>query len=888
MVKNRFKLKVIITLMLFVNLGFSVEIDKTITAHKLKNEIKIDGILNENIWGNKPVSNFIQKEPNEGKKATEKTNVWVAYDDFYIYVVAKLFDSKPNLIDKKLARKDADFNSDLFFVAIDSYNDNRTGFYFSINPGGSVGDGTLYNDSNIDDSWNGIWEAKTSVDNKSWNVEIKIPLSQLRYNKSDKMVWGINFSREIFRNNESDFYIMVPDSASGLVSHFADLIGLNGIQQKKRIEILPYVVGKTQYLDHDDNDPFYTDNQHQLKIGGNLKIGLGSNLTLDATFNPDFGQVEADPAVMNLSAFETFFEEKRPFFIEGQNIFEFGRGGANNNWGFDFGVPQLLYSRRIGRKPQGSIDYNYDYIDKPTATKILGAGKLTGKTKNNLSIGVLSAVTERTFASLYTDSGIMKQEIEPLTHYGAFRSKKEFNNSRQSLGMIFTSVNRDLNDSLLSEQLANNAYTFGIDGWTFLDKKKNWVLTGNVIGSHISGTKDYMLDFQESPHRYFQRPDAKKFTIDSSLTSMAGWFSRITLNKQKGNFYLNTAIGASSPGFSNNDLGFQFGTDQINGHVVLGYKWFKPGQIFRRKMIHFIYTESYDFEFNNLAKKFMTFNFLQFKNYYNLMLNGGYFLESYSKQLTRGGPLTTVPKTIFAEISLHSDSRKKIVVESHIEYWNQNKINSYGSNLSFGVEWKPSSRLNIEIEPSYSKNVKSLQWIDKFEDELVTKTYGFRYVFGNMTQETISSQIRINWTFTPKLSLELFAQPYISVGEYDNFKELAKPKSYKTNNYNEVGNVSYDENNEEYIIDPDGDDLAEPFTFENPNFNYRSFKANMVLRWEVSPGSVLYLVWSNNKSDYQNNGDLNIYNDSKELWETTPDNIFIMKFSYWLDVGNLL
>ena len=878
----------IITMTIFINFGYSTDPYKTVTAHKLKSKITIDGILNENIWGNKPTSNFIQKEPIEGKKASEKTFVWVAYDGSYLYIAAKLFDSKPNLIDKKLARRDANFNSDLFYVAIDSYNDNRTGFYFSINPGGSVSDGTLYNDNNTNDSWNGIWEAKALIDNEGWNVEIKIPLSQLRYNKSEKMIWGINFARDIFRNNESDFYIMVPDSASGFVSHFADLKGLNRIEPKKRIEILPYIVGKLQNLEHDESDPFYDDNQYQLKVGGDLKIGLGSNLTLDATINPDFGQVEVDPAVMNLSAFETFFQEKRPFFIEGQNIFQFGQGGSNNSFGFNFGVPELLYSRRIGRKPQGSINCNYDYIDEPIETRILSAGKLTGKTKNNISIGMLSAITERTFATIDTGIKTVKQEIEPLTHYGVIRTKKEFNNSRQSLGMIFTSANRDLSDSLLNEQLANNAYTFGVDGWTFLDKNKMWVLTGNIISSYIHGTEEYMLDFQESPFRYFQRPDAEKFKVDSSITSMNGWFSRIMLNKQKGNFNLNTAIGAVSPGFSNNDLGFQWMADKINGHIVLGYRWYKPGKIFRRKMIHFAYTESYDFEFNNLDKKFMTFNFFTFKNYYNMQIQAGYFLKSYSKRLTRGGPLTKSSKTIVTNISLHSDSRKKIVVNSHFQYFTQNDIGSYGNDFSLGIQWKPSSRLNIEIRPNYSNNFETVQWVNKFEDILATKTYGVRYVFAEMKQQTISSQIKLNWTFTPKLSLELFAQPYISVGEYDNFKELAEPKSIAMNNYNDVGNVNYDDNNGEYTIDPDGDGAAESFTFGNPNFNYKSFKANMVLRWEVTPGSVLYLVWTNNKSDYQNKGKLDLYNNSKELWESTPDNIFIMKFSYWLDVGNMI
>ncbi len=883
MMKNKV-LFLTITMLLIVNFGYSTNLDKTVTANKLENEIVIDGILNESVWKNKPVSNFIQKEPDEGKKATEKTLVWVAYDESYLYVAAKLYDSQPKTIDTKLARRDVMIKTDRFYVSIDSYNDNRTGFYFGVNPAGYMNDGILYNDSWQADSWNAIWEVKTTIDDEGWNAEIKIPLSQLRYNQSDEMVWGINFDRYLLRNNELSFYVMVPNAESGFTSRFPDLVGLNGIKKKKRVEFLPYISTKGQYLDHDDNDPFYDNNQYQFKIGGDIKIGLGSNLTLDATINPDFGQVEADPAQMNLSAFETYFQEKRPFFIEGQNIYQFGQGGANNNWGFNFGTPLLIYSRRIGRQPQGTINYNYDYVDKPTETRILGAGKISGKTKNNTSIGILSALTERTFATIDTGDGTVKQEIEPLTHYGAFRSEKEFNNGNRSLGMMFTAVNRDLSDSLLSNQLAENAYAFGIDGWTFLDKDQMWVLKGNIIGSHVSGTEEYMLDFQKSPFRYMQRPDAKDYILDSNLTSMNGWFSRITLNKQKGNFYLNTAIGAVSPGFSNNDMGFQFSGDKINWHIVSGYRWFKPGKIFRRKSSYFVYTENYDFEFNNIGKKCMTFNNFQFLNYYNLEMEAGYFFKSKSKELTRGGPLAEIPVTIFTDFSLSSDSRKKFVVEAGFEYWAQNDIDSYGNEIFFDIQFKPSSRINIEISPSYSKNVETVQWVGKFEDALATETYGTRYVFSDMTQKTIASQVRLNWTFTPKLSLELFVQPYISVGKYSNFKELAKSNSLDLNNYNEVGTVT--EINNQYTIDPDADNPAESFTFYNPDFNYKSFKANMVLRWEVAPGSVFYLVWTNNKADYQTNGELDIAKNSKDLWKSDPDNIFMMKFSYWFDIGN--
>ncbi len=855
---------------------------KTVTAYRTSEPIILDGNLTEKVWEKKPVSNFIQRDPDEGKPSTQKSDVWVSYDNENLYVGAMLFDNKPDSIDNSLMRRDNLDPSDWFYFAVDTYNDNRNGYYFAVNSAGSIGDGTFFNDSWSDDSWNGIWEAKTNITKKGWSVEIKVPFSQLRFKKSKQMVWGINFERDIKRNNETSLYVMVPKKESGFISRFPDLVGLDGINPEQRFEVLPYIVQKAQSLKHDPSDPFYKQNQYRTSIGADFKIGLGSNFNIDATVNPDFGQVEVDPAVINLSAFETYFEEKRPFFIEGQNLFYFGSGGANNNWGFNFGNPELFYSRRIGARPHGDVPDN-DYEDYPKETRILGAAKLTGKINETWSLGALNAVTQRTFATISVDDKKSETQVEPLTNYGVFRTQKEFNDTRQSLGLMFTSVNRDLNTQMLSESLSKDAYTFGVDGWTFLDSAKVYALTGYVVGSYTSGSNEYMVNLQERPYRYFQRPDATYIRLDSNRTSLSGFYSRIMLNKQEGNFYINTAIGAVSPGFENNDLGFQWMADKINGHVVLAYRWYDPDIIFRRKSIYFAHFRDYDFEGNLLNNGIMLYSYLQFLNYYSLDIQGFYNWEEYTKTLTRGGPLAKNPSQQSLYIGASSDSRNKIIVNLNSSYYGD-KIGSYNYDIGLNVEWKPNTQLTFSIGPSYEINKEKRQWVDSFDDIYALQTYKKRYVFGEMNQKTISANIRLNWILTPQMSLQLFMQPLISVGNFSNFKELARPSSLDYNEYLKVGEVTYNSSDDEYTIDPDKSGPAEPFTFSNPDFNYKSIRGTLVFRWEVLPGSILYLVWSQDRDNTDNPGNFNIKRDFTDLWKTTTNNIFLAKFSYWLNL----
>lgn len=883
-------MKIYLVLILFIVLisdiilASGIDTSLIVTAYKLKEPLVLDGKLTEPVYKNKAVENFTQKDPYEGKPATEKSRMWVSYDESNIYFSGQFFDSHPDSIDLTLLRRDNVVESDWLWIYLDPYNDDRTGYYFAVNAGGSISDGTLYNDEWMDNSWDGIWETKTSVNDKGWNVEVKIPFSQLRFKESERMVWGVNLNRDIRRKHEMSFMVMVPKAESGFVSHFADLVGLDGIKTKQRIEVLPYFVQKAQYLRHEAKDPFYTGNQYQTSFGADLKFSLGTNLNVDATILPDFGQVEVDPAIVNLSAFETFYSEKRPFFIEGSSTFQFGYGGSNNNWGFNFGNPELFYSRRIGRSPQGSID-SEDFVDFPTETRILGAAKLTGKLDETWSIGAVTAFTERTFAQINSDEfGRTEEEVEPFTHYGVFRTQKEFNDGKQAVGLMFTSVNRDLKNHDLADLLSRNAYTFGADGWTYLDEDETYVITGSVIGSYVEGSKACLVRLQEQPYRYFQRPDATFMPLDSSRTSLTGIFSRFMLNKQKGNFYINAAIGTISPGFEYNDLGSQWFADRITGHLVLGYRWFEPDEIFRTKNIFIAYNRSSDYEGNVTREGFYTQANAQFINYWGVSFSGYYNFNATSVTLTRGGPKVLQPQNFGFDINAYTDSREKTIFSPYGGIWKD----SFGNNeYYYGIEleWKPTAQIGLTFGPEYSYICSINQWVDNFDDPYAVNTYGARYVFADFHQRTISANIRLNWIFSPTLSLQLYIQPLISVGDYERYKELSNPSSLEFNVFGENGStISYNEEDSKYEVDPDAGGPAEKLTFDNPDFNLKSLRGNLVLRWEVLPGSVFYFVWTHNRDNSDNPGDLRFGRDLGKLWRSASDNVLMVKFSYWLNM----
>src|SRR6266699_6478369 len=481
--------------------------------------VTIDGLLNEPLWQSaERLTGFTQRDPNEGAVPSESTAVFVAYDDAALYVGARLFDQHPDSIVARLGRRDAGTNSDRFQVFIDPYHDKRSGFYFGISAAGTLYDGTLFNDDWNDDSWDGVWEAKVTRDASGWTAEVRIPYSQLRFLRQSQYVWGINFRREIARKNEVDYIAYTPKNGSGFVSRFVDLVGIEQITPPRRIELLPYVTSRAEFSRHGAGDPFNDGSRLTPGFGVDAKVGLGSNLTLNATVNPDFGQVEVDPAVVNLSDVETFFSEKRPFFVEGSSTFSFGQGGQRNNWGFNWPGPTFFYSRRIGRSlsfgaPPGG------FADGPGGAHILGALKLTGKVGGSWNVGALSALANREYASFQDSLGARsREEIEPLAFYGVYRAQKDIAQGRRGVGFLATVAGRDLSNPSLRDTRNANSLFVGVDGWTFLDSSRTWVTTWRGGVSRIAGTTAQLLDVQQSSDHYSQRPDAANHGGDNAAT----------------------------------------------------------------------------------------------------------------------------------------------------------------------------------------------------------------------------------------------------------------------------------------------------------------------------------------------------------------------------------
>lgn len=854
---------------------------KTIEAVRTNEPITIDGIFSEVVWQRQGKSDFTQRYPIEGVPPTEKTEIWIAYDDAALYVAARLYDSAPESIVARIGRRDADLNSDWFYFAVDSYHDKRSGFFFGVTPRGSIEDGVIFNDEEFDDSWDGVWNVATTIDEKGWTAEFKIPYSQLRFTKQDEYVWGMNSLRIIERRKEEDYFVMVPKKESGGVSRFADLIGIRNIDPPRKFEFIPYLAAGGRFLQHDRGDPFNDGNIFTNNIGADVRLGIGSDLMLNATFNPDFGQVEVDPAVVNLSQYETIFQEKRLFFIEGVNFFEFGSGGVNSNWNFNWGNPRYFYSRRIGGPPRGSLQHN-GFTDIPDLTHIIGAAKLTGKITEGWSLGALQVFTAREYGK--TDSAGVRFEdiVEPFTYYGLVRSLREFNDGRQAIGVIGTAAVRDLNQPYLLEQFNRRSFAFGIDGWANLDSSQKYVLTGWLSTTRIEGTSERILELQKSSVHYFQRPDANHVELDPSAISLTGYAGRIAVNKQKGNWRFNSAVGFMSPGFNSNDLGSLFLADVINGHVMVGYQWFDPDGIFRRKRFNIATFRNYDFGRNKTGEGYFLFLSGEFMNYWGFEGNVVFNPAVLNNSNTRGGPLMTTTRAYGGNFFGYSDSRQPLVFEAGVG-GGRSGSGGYSVNVFTGMEWKPSSGVSVRFSPEFFRDVTIAQWFrDPVNDTTATGTYGRRYVFAKIDQKGISWNIRLDWTFTPKLSLQLFLQPLISVGSYSEFKELAQPGTYTFNKYGE-GRSTIDLLNDTYTVDPDGAGPAPRFSFGNPDFNFKSLRGNAVLRWEYMPGSTLYLVWTQERTNEDNPGQYAFGRDFSNLFSSIPNNVFLLKVTYWLN-----
>ncbi|MGD9546487.1 MAG: DUF5916 domain-containing protein [Candidatus Krumholzibacteriia bacterium] len=859
----------------------------TVRAVRLDEPVVLDGLLLEDAWQGPGESRLVQNDPVNGVAPRHRTEFWVAYDDAAVFVAARMHDSAPDSIAARLGRRDTWPSSDWIYINLDTFNDDRNAFSFSINPAGVIGDSALYNDGWGDSTWDGVWEAATNIDGQGWTLEVRIPFSQLKFPDTDQQVWGFNFSRRILRYNERDDLFHLPRDEAGYGRRFPDLVGISGVRPGSKAEVRAYGLLKGEALNVDPGDPFREDPQLSGNAGLDVKTALSNNLTMNATVNPDFGQVEVDPAVVNLSAYETFFEEKRPFFVEDANIFRFGEEGTSSNWNFNWMSPLLFYSRRVGRYPQIGIEGSPDWEDGPQSTTILGATKISGKV-GDTSVGAFTAFTAREKAHLQTDGREHDQVVEPFTNYSVVRAKHARPDGSRGLGFLATSTVRKLDDPVSQAELDKRSFTGGIDGWTHLDEDGVWALKAYLAGSHVTGSPEAIDALQTSSRHAFDRPGADHLSYDPGSTTMTGWQGRAAVNKESGDWLFNSAAGYSSPGYEINDVGFAYYTDVINWSVVGGYRWTEPNRLFRNQSVNLATYKTWDTGGTPDNGGFGAWYWAQFANFWSL--DGMVFFnpERNDIRATRGGPVMRAPGYREFDLNLSSDGRRS---------WSWSvgggaSGDDAGSHSGYGslsLEVHPVQALGVTLSPRYRWSQDEAQYYDVVADPLMESTFGKRYVFADLEYRQFSLETRIDWTFTPKLTLQTYVQPLFASGDYSDLKELARPGTFDFNRYGQDGGSTlvYDPQGDAdnpYLVTPPGGSGADAFRLADQDFNFKSLKINLVLRWEYAAGSTFFFVWTQDRANLDDPGRFDLGRDVRSLLDAPGEDIFMVKVSQYFSL----
>ncbi|MBI2074042.1 MAG: hypothetical protein HYT81_13590 [Gemmatimonadetes bacterium] len=838
-------------------------------ARLADSRVEIDGHLDEPAWSAaQEATDFLQFQPNPGAPASQRTVARVLYDDGGIYVAARLFDSDPSALIARLARRDEQVFSDWFYVLLDSYHDRRTGFAFGVNPRGVKVDLQYSEDVRPDAGWDAVWDVATAVDAEGWTAEFRIPLSQLRFS-AGAATWGVNFRRHIARLDEISDWSPVPRGGTAFVSAAGELTGLSDLKPRQRLEVQPYVLTGVRQVPGDIADPFYRPTELTGTLGADLKYGVTSDLTLSLTLNPDFGQVEADPSVVNLSGFETFFPERRPFFLEGAEIFRptFPQ------------FPAMFHTRRIGRPPQGSSPNDAAYAEMPEATTILGAGKLTGKTAAGWSIGVFDAVTAAEHLRYVDPLGLRgSAPVEPLTNYGVLRVARDYSRGQTILGALATTTHRALPATGELDFLPEAAYVVGADGLRRFGGGR-YEIAGSLFGSRVLGSAAAIDRIQRNAVHRLQRPDATHLDYDPTRTVLDGYNANLNFQKRTGHLRLYSEVRARSPGFEANDLGYLGRADQISSNARLWYDQFRPGRWFRSWQLNVSSWGNWSFGGERQWTGVAMWGNAQLKNFWTVMGGTDHSFARLDVDALRGGPALAASPRWWRWFRVSSDPRKAATVNAGA--WQDDEVGTDGGSLGADaqVEMRPSNRLSVSLGPSVSR--------DLTPDQFVTnRTAGgeTHYVRARLNQTTASLTLRAGFTFTPTLSLQLYGQPFVSAGDYSEFGRIVDPEAatlaQRLARYH-ASELTFDESSGSYRVDGNADGVAD-FTFGNPAFTFREFRSNAVLRWEYRPGSTLFVVWSQGRQLADGSGRFRLGRDVADLFGAEGTKLFTVKLSYWI------
>jgi len=848
---------------------------KQYKATKLSVVPSIDGILDDETWKEGTwIDEFTQYEPYNGAKVSQRTEFKILFDDDNIYAAFKAFDTSPDSIVSRLTRRDNP-DGDLVGIIFDSFHDLRTGFLFGVTSSGVKYDQMFTNDGEGEDSsWDPNWWVKTSINKEGWVAEMKIPFSQLRFDKNSGDIWGLEVARVLYRKNETSFWQHMPKDAPGLVHLFGELAGLEKIKPRKIFDVTPYTVAKLETFKAEPGNPFRESGKNYgFNAGVDAKIGVTNNMTMDLTINPDFGQVEADPSEVNLSAYETYFQEKRPFFIEGNNITNFNLGIGDGGIGND----NLFYSRRIGRRPQGYPDISDGmYADVPNFTTILGAAKLTGKTSDGLSVGFVEAVTSEEKAEIDNEGERTYETVEPLTNYAVGRIQKDFNEGKTIVGGILTGTNRSL-DTNLDDYMHKSAFSGGID-FTQYFKDKKWMFNVNAALSKVNGTKEAIELTQKSSARYYQRPDKDYAVLDTNRTSLTGSGGRMQISKLDGHINLIGVVLWKTPGFEINDIGYLQQADRIMPIFWIGYNQWEPKGIYRSYNLNTDVYSIFDFGGTNTTNGFEYNGNMNFKNYWSAWAGGNIETEARSNGMLRGGPMMILPGSNNVRFGFSTDYRKKLEFQFFANFNTgfQDYSNSFYTEIN--LSYKPTNFLSFSVSPGYSKSFSELQYVSQ-----TAYNSSDRYIFASIDRTTINASLRINFNLTPDLTLQYWGQPFVASGKYYDHKYILNPvaENYhdRFQTYTEDQLIPQDGY---YDVDENRDGTAD-YSFDKNDFNVQEFLSNLVVRWEYSPGSSVYFVWSQTRNGYNGTGNMDYFNDLGDLFDpdaNSPNNIFLIKFSY--------
>ena len=866
-------------------------------AARLEGSITIDGRPDEAAWQlATPITEFRQFQPDEGMPATLPMELRFLYDDAALYVGARL--TQPGGVAAPLARRDqlldasgdnGSFNSlttDKLILSLDPYRNRIDNAWFEVNPAGVKGD-----QFNGDPSWDPVWEAAAEVVADGWTAEMRIPYSQLRFSRDTTQAWGLQVWRYVDHLNEQDMWSFWRRNASGGPSFFGSLEGLEITHRPRQVEALPYVVAGGTFQPTEDGDPYHGERRGHMSVGADIKVLLTSNLTLNATLNPDFGQVEVDPAVLNLSAYETYYDERRPFFIEGRSAFSFS--GSRCMFCSNSSSLSAFYTRRIGRPPQldGYLQSQATYADAPDNTSIVGAVKVTGRTGGGYTIGILNALTDQETARYRATPGApeLSQVVEPLTNYFVGRVKRDFDQGSTSLGGIFTSTARRTNDPAVRDRLHAHAEAVGVD-WRHYWNRRDYSWMGGVLFSNVAGSPAALAATQRSSTHCYQRPDRQvtgdglfDTRYDSTTTAMRGYGMYTRVGKDGGTLLWEAMTNIRSPGFEVNDLAFLSRTDYLwfNGNVA--GNWTVPTSWYRNIFTSLGGATQYNYDGDRTYSQLQAYYGMELPNYWNVRTFWIRNFTSFDDRLTRGGPVVKRAGADYGHFQVSTDARRRAVFDVSVSLGRGIDAPTTSLEIQPGIALKPASNVFIQVSPTYYRDESDAQYVAAVPDPTASAFYGTRYVFGFVETRTVSLDTRINWTFSPNLTLQLYAQPFIASGNYTSFREFARPREIEKLDYGtDVGSLARDEQTNRYVIDPDGPGAAAPFTLANPDFTMRSLRGTAVLRWEYRSGSTVYFVWTQRRSGYDPSGTWDFGHAWSELLQDRPSNVFQVKATFWL------